>query len=1500
MGQVVGQGRLRTRLLVGVAAVAVAAPVAGSAVGQEAKWQPWLEAGGMIGTNRSFGDVDMFIPIWQDQTSLLFGDLRGKFSSDPTQEGNFGLGYRTQLDPEWIVGGYGFFDIQNSEHDNLFYQATLGLEAMSVDWDVRVNGYIPLNAGGQTIDSQSGHLKISGNSIGITHAEEKPLYGFDGEVGWRVPIFPADGDMDLRAFLGGYYFANSDVDTVAGPRGRLELRLYDLDFLGVQSRLTVNGEVQWDSPRGTQALGGLELRIPLGAVSGSAGPKLSGLDRRMVDRVRRDVDIVTQKYQSDPKDVIVDELTVKTHTIVFASADGDPNAAGTKNNPTTLDAAIARGGKLGKNAIIVVQGDGGTFVQDGTVQLLPGQALLGGSSTVPLHDSTNGNTKQFHVPGSAPTIQGSSGDDLIRMAMGSQNEIFGVNLTGDMADGIFGLNMERAIVKNSTVDSPFFDGIAIVQASGISGYPAQSSSFVHLESNFVTGAVVGDGIFVGNFLEDGQTHRQTVIIDHNTVNYNGRDGIEVRNAVGSAGTVLSQSVRIDHNTANGNGSGGLIPFAEVQQVAIDGEGGVGIAVLNFAGEDGAISQGLNILYNTANHNFAGGKFGIQETSLQVGGVYGIGILAVNEAVVRGTIDQVARINANTANYNSRAGIIAVNAGLAEGAVRQQLAIYGNTVSANGSFLGRKGPGGYDGLGIAVLNFAGEDGTVSQTVGIVGNTVALNLADGVLVANLVVYDGGITQVGRIDANSITDHSVGAGILLLNDGGRSGIYGATIGQSLSITGNVIDHNTDGIAGRNFFYNGASLGQSLVIAGNTIDHNSFDGVYLSTGVWNGGQVSQSVVVNQNTIFDNGDNGIEIQTSLRSGATFTQNVSISGNTIADSDWNGIYIGLHGNPGNTVAQNIAISGNTLTRLGEDGIYIRSRLSSGSTLDQTIDITGNTITAIGRYGVRLDARGLSSANILQTVYVARNSIIGTGDDGIQLRARIADGSTLSQAITIAGNRVTNNGDDGIQVETYVSAGSSLTQGLAITGNSVDASDDGISVKTHVSGNPVSFASGTQSIQISGNTLSDIGDEGIQVQTYVTFGTLTQGAFAINNNTLSHIADNGIEVNNRVGEDGTLIQGSSAQPATINDNVLTFVSSVGIEVRNQVFSGTLSQTLVIDPNTIDRAVVGIGIYTEQIGGTVSQAVAVSDNVLNHVSNGIIVGNSVFNTADTTQQFALTNNSIDALGGVTDFGVFVANHANFSAGTWTQGLTIQSNGVLHARSFGNAGIGVSNYAESDTISQTASITGNTVAGGFFYGIKLQNSAGSGGAITQNLDLSSNSIGHELDRGIFDRARANGGSIVQTGTISGNIVAGQLNSVLSKAGGLVLAVYAGSPGGGATQNLVITGNNFSGNQESGVYLFASAGSGATAVQNVSFVGNVISNNAVDGVHIKNVGNTGAAQTVTFVSGSNNSITNNKDGFGVFANTAGGGTIDVNGANTGTVFGGNASGDLGGNVFP
>jgi hypothetical protein len=1045
--------RLRSRLLVGVAAVAVAAPVAGKAVAQDAKWQPWLEAGGQVGTSRSFGDVDMFIPVWQDQTSLLFGDLRGKFSTDPTQEGNFGLGYRTQVDPEWILGGYGYFDIQNSQNDNLFYQATLGIEALSVDWDFRLNGYIPFNSGGQTTNNNNGDLKISGNTIGITHDEEKSLYGFDGEVGWRLPIFPADGDMDVRAFIGGYYFTNSDVDTVAGPRGRLEMRLYDLDFLGVQSRLTVDGEVQWDSPRGTQAFGGLELRIPLGVVTGDAGPKLSPLDRRMVDRVQRDVDIVTRQFQSNPDAVTVDELTVKTHTIVFASADGSPTGKGTKSDPISLDAAVARGESLGKNAIIVVEGDAGSIGVTQPLQLGAGQALLGGDSVVPLH-STKGITENFNVPGSRPTLVGTdSGSSMIRMYSGSQNEIFGLDLTGNMLDGIFGVNMERAIVKQTSIDPPVANGIELVQ----DGPGAQSSSFVHIEDNTIIGAGV-DGILVANDLYDGRAHTQTVIIDHNTANSNGADGIALLNGVRSAGTVLSQAAVIAYNTARGSGAPSLLES--------------GIRVANAAYSGGILRQWAAIAGNS------------------VGGQPSAGILVENRAESAGTIGQSLAILGNSIAGAYSVGIAVGNLASGSGAVLDQsLAIAGNSIAGVGSSF----HGDFTGVavGIAVGTRLYADGSAAQDITIAGNRVsgvgAGDRAYGIRVSS-TVYRASGSQAVLISGNQVAGVSafnIASGI---DVGNYLDSAGTALVQSLAILSNGVSDvsavlslspsdtpllglRAFGIAVTDNAYEGASLTQALTIAGNGVARIGSGGYAVGIGVGDNLSLAGTVLSQSVAILDNQVS--QVSGSLTAfGIVFSEHayylpsaapqlITIGGNRVegvsaglAALGVGAILVGTSLEP--AIGQELAITGNTVSGvvggLSAVGILVDNETYQAA-ISQSLDLSGNSVASVfndagsslGGVGILL-FNDASSGSVIQDLAVSANSVAGVGQGAIVLQD-LATYGLVAQSGAIAANQAAGIGGTGLVLSAAAAGlGATASVSLGVTGNDFSYDAGGVNAQ----------------------------------------------------------------------------------------------------------------------------------------------------------------------------------------------------------------------------------------------------------------------------------------------------------------------------------------------------------------------------------------------------------------------------------------------------------------------
>ncbi len=82
--------------------------VAAASEKTEPKWGPSLEFEAKPGNERTIGEIDLFAPIWQDDRSMVFGNVRGQGDTDDILEGNVGLGYRGIFDSEWIVGGYGY------------------------------------------------------------------------------------------------------------------------------------------------------------------------------------------------------------------------------------------------------------------------------------------------------------------------------------------------------------------------------------------------------------------------------------------------------------------------------------------------------------------------------------------------------------------------------------------------------------------------------------------------------------------------------------------------------------------------------------------------------------------------------------------------------------------------------------------------------------------------------------------------------------------------------------------------------------------------------------------------------------------------------------------------------------------------------------------------------------------------------------------------------------------------------------------------------------------------------------------------------------------------------------------------------------------------------------------------------------------------------------------------------------------------------------------------
>ena len=272
------------------------------------KWQGSFDALGRAGSENG-GQLDLFAPLYQNNDTLLFGNAIGALDSDSSDGANFGGGIRHIVDGSYILGAYGYFDWLHSPNSNTFYQVSGGVEAMTADWDFRLNGYLPITGSKDVLNipavqGANGMLSdpvvaIQDNEIGLLRQsvggalgqnglliQEAPLGGIEGEIGYRLPFGNGLGsNTETRVFLGGYAFWGDGYPTYAGPRGRVEFRVYDLPFLGEGSRLTAGGELAWDDPRGVTGEGTLRLRIPLNIFGGGNHPQLSDLDRRMVDPV---------------------------------------------------------------------------------------------------------------------------------------------------------------------------------------------------------------------------------------------------------------------------------------------------------------------------------------------------------------------------------------------------------------------------------------------------------------------------------------------------------------------------------------------------------------------------------------------------------------------------------------------------------------------------------------------------------------------------------------------------------------------------------------------------------------------------------------------------------------------------------------------------------------------------------------------------------------------------------------------------------------------------------------------------------------------------------------------------------------------------------------------------------------------------------------------------------------------------------------------------------------
>ncbi|MEI9901167.1 MAG: right-handed parallel beta-helix repeat-containing protein [Hyphomicrobium sp.] len=299
------------------------------------KWGAWLDAGGFYSNHdESRGESTLWAPLWQSPTSVFFFEGEGKLFEESQREGNFALGYRQMLASGWNLGAWGGYDIRSTSLGSTFGQVSGGLEALSTDWDFRLNGYVPLNDSEVVSESsqQFGGARRScltapasscrpASSRRPRAVSELAFGGVDSEIGLRLPVEKLAIDpraIDLRIYAGGFYFENPDAgEAIAGPKARAELRINDIVAPG--SRLTLEASFTSDDVRGEEFEGrrapAHSAATPAGA--GFAEPSGSSACR---EQLRRDTDIV-----SSTKTTTTNVNTLVTEAVEDAATNVDLN-----------------------------------------------------------------------------------------------------------------------------------------------------------------------------------------------------------------------------------------------------------------------------------------------------------------------------------------------------------------------------------------------------------------------------------------------------------------------------------------------------------------------------------------------------------------------------------------------------------------------------------------------------------------------------------------------------------------------------------------------------------------------------------------------------------------------------------------------------------------------------------------------------------------------------------------------------------------------------------------------------------------------------------------------------------------------------------------------------------------------------------------------------------------------------------------------------------------------
>ncbi len=1226
--------------MTGTAALAmIALPSASNA---EQKWQPYSDIGGKIGDDRAIGQVEFFVPLWQDSDTLFFGNVRGRFDDESSEEGNFGLGLRERINPEWILGVYGFYDVKNSEYDNTFDQFSAGIEFMSEDWDFRLNAYLAED----NLEFVPGlaRVEVNGNSIQMFNGAEGALSGFDGEVGYRVW---KDAMMEARLFIGGFYFDHDDLEEVAGPRARAELRMFDLDFLGAQSRLTFEGEVQHDQVRDTTAFAGLSLRVPLSAATGGGASQLQGLDRRMVDSIRRDIDIVTTV--SGDLDIFQEDIFLVSptgkggsfDTIIYVDNTG--GGVGSYIDPEDFDQATFT---AGSSSTIFVALDATGVIDAPTkgVALEDGQALLGGGTTIKAQGATTGQFAYFTFDGSRPQIDGTDGSYSI-VTLGNGNWVENIDFAGKFANAIYGENAQGFEIADIAVDGSAggANGIYLYnQVSGDFGGAIRGSSFEYLS---------GDGINITTIIADGGESTLSFTLQDIFMYGVGVDGLHFYTSA-FADSDIAVDLTVD----------GLdVIFA----------GDEGVSIFNYASDDGSTID-------------ATGSITLNDVYVYGSGDYGV--FFGNYATDLSSIDADFHFNGVTAVANSSVGIGGGADARYGAAVTVSVGGTGITADDNGS----------DGVYIYAEAYSGDTAGpafIPSTVNITLDLDAVTARDN--------FNAGISLWAEVGAGASVTQSGGIGKVTSIDNGDDGLviaasaydttsYGGTlytssVSQYITSTGGEISDNGDtGISVVADARDGASIDQGFSATGDlTVEYNVGHGIFMEAdasayaskgGYYFFSNIEQGVSLAGGSVSYNGDNGVYVNGSSADASSVEQDLDLTDVAVNGNGSDGVFVNgasadylyAGGLFRSRLAQDVVITGGSISKNSDDGVDIQGDVSDVGLLYQSVTVTDADISSNNGGGVYMSIAaddagkfggGLYGSSGFQSLTLTGTTVSGN-DYGIYARADAEDGARSVQYITLQ-DAALIDGNDGHGIEVrgyadgYFASGGSylrsyLAQGINVLGGSDITNNDGegINVAQFVSDE----AEGDLQIYLEGAgkdlaTISGNSGSGIVIQSTVTGGGYNDIDLGFTDSSVSGNGGYGVGIFSQTNDSGLVSYFTTDTDIVVEtenaafDNNGANGSYDGFRVEMDVVSSaatgsTGSLFMDIEDSTFDGNT-GSGLYLDVTASganaTVSSTVVIDpSSASNNDGDGLFFNFETSDKASGSVYLALLDSAFDGNG------------------------------------------------------------------------------------------------------------------------------------------------------------------------------------------------------------------------------------------------------------------------------